>query len=47
MSGQGTSLELVTAASALRDAEINLALQDFSVVKARVLALLQLANCPW
>lgn len=47
MSGQGTSLELVTAASALRSAEINLALQDFQLVKARVLALLQLANCPW
>ena len=47
MSGQGTSLELVTAASALRDAEINLALKDFSVVQARVAALLQLANCPW
>lgn len=47
MSGQGTSLELITAASALRDAEINLALQDFNVVKARVLALLTMANCPW
>lgn len=47
MSGQGTSLELVTAASALRNAEINLALKDFSVVQARVAALLQLANCPW
>ncbi|MEO8876831.1 MAG: TolC family protein, partial [Polyangiaceae bacterium] len=47
MSGQGTSLELVVAASALRSAEINLALQDFALVKARVLALLQLANCPW
>jgi outer membrane protein TolC len=47
MSGQGTSLELVTAASALRAAEIQLALQDFQLVQARVLALLQLANCPW
>ncbi|MEO7109946.1 MAG: TolC family protein [Polyangiaceae bacterium] len=47
MSGQGTSLELVTAAAALRVAEIQLALQDFTLVKARVLALLQLANCPW
>jgi hypothetical protein len=45
--GQGTSLELVTAAAALRQAEINLALQEFAVVKARVLAVLSLANCPW
>jgi outer membrane protein TolC len=45
--GQGTSLELVVAAAALRTAEINLALQEFALVKARVLALLSLANCPW
>jgi outer membrane protein TolC len=47
MAGQGTSLELVTASEAHRQAEINLALQDFGVVKARVLALLALATCPW
>jgi outer membrane protein TolC len=45
--GQGTSLELVVAASALRQAEITLALRDFDVVKARVAAILALANCPW
>jgi outer membrane protein TolC len=45
--GQGTSLELVTASEAHRQAEINLALQDFNVVKARILALLALATCPW
>jgi multidrug efflux system outer membrane protein len=45
--GQGTSLELVIAASALRQAEVNLALQDFNLVKARILAILALANCPW
>jgi outer membrane protein, multidrug efflux system len=45
--GQGTSLELVTASEAHRQAEINLALQDFNVVKARLLALLALATCPW
>jgi outer membrane protein TolC len=45
--GQGTSLELVTASEAHRQAEINLALQDFNVVKARILALLALASCPW
>jgi outer membrane protein TolC len=46
-SGQGTSLELVTASEAHRQAEINLALADFNVVKARILALLALATCPW
>jgi outer membrane protein TolC len=45
--GQGTSLELVLAAAALREADINLALSDFGLVKARVLAILALANCPW
>jgi multidrug efflux system outer membrane protein len=45
--GQGTSLELVTASEAHRQMEINLALQDFNVVKARILALLALAACPW
>jgi multidrug efflux system outer membrane protein len=47
MAGQGTSLELVTASEAHRQAELNLALQDFGVVKARVLAVLALATCPW
>jgi outer membrane protein TolC len=47
MAGQGTSLELVTASEAHRQAELNLALQDFTVVKARVLAVLALATCPW
>jgi outer membrane protein TolC len=45
--GQGTSLELVTASEAHRQAELNLALADFSVVKARLLAVLALATCPW
>jgi multidrug efflux system outer membrane protein len=45
--GQGTSLELVTAASALREADITLALRQFDLVKARVTAILALANCPW
>jgi outer membrane protein TolC len=47
MAGQGTSLELVTASEAHRQAELNLALQDFGVVKARLLAVLALATCPW
>ena len=45
--GQGTSLELVTASEAHRQAELNLALADFGVVKARLLAVLALATCPW
>jgi outer membrane protein TolC len=45
--GQGTSLELVIAAAALREADITLTLREFDLVKARVLAILALANCPW
>ncbi|MEO6576161.1 MAG: TolC family protein, partial [Polyangiaceae bacterium] len=45
--GQGTSLELVVAAASLRQAEITLALREFDLVKARVLALLSLSNCPF
>lgn len=45
--GRGTSLELVAAAQALREAEIQLALRDFETVKARVAAVLALATCPW
>ncbi len=47
MAGQGTSLELVTASEAHRQAELNLALADFNVVKARLLAVLALATCPF
>jgi outer membrane protein TolC len=45
--GQATSLELVTASEAHRQAELNLALQEFGVVKARLVAALALASCPW
>jgi outer membrane protein TolC len=45
--GQGTSLELVTASEAHRQAELNLALQEFGIVKARLVAALALATCPW
>lgn len=47
LEGRGTSLELVAAAQALREAEINLALREFELVRARVLAVLSLASCPW
>jgi outer membrane protein TolC len=43
--GQGTSLELVVAASSLRQAEIELALREFDVVRARLEALFALARC--
>lgn len=45
--GRGTSLELVAAAQALRDAEIQLAQRDLDLVRARVAAVLALATCPW
>jgi outer membrane protein TolC len=45
--GQGTSLELVTASEAHRQAELSFALAEFNVVKARLLAMLALATCPW
>jgi outer membrane protein TolC len=47
LEGRGTSLELVTAAEQLRDAEIQLALREFDLVQARVGAVLALATCPW
>ena len=43
---EATSLELVTASEAHRQAELNLALQEFGVVKARIVAVLVLATCP-
>jgi len=43
--GQVTSLELVIAASSLRQAEIELALREFDVVSARLAALFALARC--
>jgi outer membrane protein TolC len=43
--GSGTSLELVVAAQALRQAEINLALKDFDLLRAKITAALAVANC--
>jgi outer membrane protein TolC len=43
--GLGTSLDLVTSAEALRQAEINLALLDFQVGQARANAVLTNAEC--
>lgn len=43
--GKGTSLDLVTSATALRQAEVNLAVAELGVVQARIDNLLALANC--
>ena len=43
--GEATSLELVTASEAHRTAEIELALKDFGVIRAKLLADLALATC--
>jgi outer membrane protein TolC len=43
--GNGTSLELVTAAGLLRSQEIQLAIRDYELVRARLLALLVRARC--
>ncbi len=47
LEGQGTSLELVVAAQGLRQAEVNLALKEFDLVRARIQALLSSSNCPF
>jgi outer membrane protein TolC len=47
LTGQGTSLDLVVSAGALRQAQINRALRDFDLVRARIDALLALADCHW
>jgi multidrug efflux system outer membrane protein len=43
--GLGTSLDLVTSAQALRQAEIDLAVLDFQVAEARADAVLTNAEC--
>ena len=45
--GQGTSVDLVTASEAHRQAELSFAVAEFNVVKARLAANLALATCPW
>lgn len=45
--GLATSLELVVAASALREAEITLALREFDLVRARLDATMVLSRCSW
>jgi multidrug efflux system outer membrane protein len=45
MNGSGTSFDLVDTASRLRQAELDLAVKQFEVLRARVAALLALASC--
>lgn len=45
--GAGTSLELVTAAGSLRQAEINLALKEFELLRAKIAAALAVSNCDY
>jgi outer membrane protein, multidrug efflux system len=45
--GLSTSLELVAAATALRQAEITLATTQFQLVQSQIVAAMSLAKCPW
>jgi multidrug efflux system outer membrane protein len=43
--GKGTSLDLITSAAALRQAELDLAVDELGLVQARIASLLTLADC--
>ncbi len=45
INGGGTSFDLVDAARRLREAELDLAIKEFDVVRAQITALLALATC--
>jgi len=45
INGSGTSFDLVDNARLLREAELDLAIKEFAVLRARVAALLALASC--
>jgi outer membrane protein TolC len=45
INGTGTSFDLVDAAKRLREADLDLAVKQFEVVRARIAALLALASC--
>jgi multidrug efflux system outer membrane protein len=45
--GQGSSLDLVVASEAHRQAELTLALAEFNVVKSHLAAIMALGVCPW
>jgi outer membrane protein TolC len=45
--GLGTSVDLVTASEAHRQAEQSLVVAEFGLVKARLAAIMALSTCPW
>jgi outer membrane protein TolC len=45
INGSGTSFDLVDTARRLRDAELDFAVKEFDVVRARIAALLALSSC--
>jgi outer membrane protein TolC len=45
LNGSGTSFDLVDTARQLREAELDLAIKEFEVVRAKLAALLALATC--
>jgi multidrug efflux system outer membrane protein len=45
INGSGTSFDLVDTARRLRDAELDFAVKEFDVLRARIAALLALASC--
>ena len=45
--GQGTSVDLVTASEAHRQAEQSLVVAEFGTVKASLAAIMALSTCPW
>lgn len=45
MNGSGTSFDLVDTARSLREAELDLAIREFELLRARIAALLALATC--
>jgi outer membrane protein TolC len=45
--GTGTSLDLIESGRRLRESESQLALQEFTLVQARISALLSLSRCQW
>jgi outer membrane protein TolC len=45
--GTGTSLDLIESGRLLRESEVQLALQEFNLVEARVAAVLALSRCRW
>jgi outer membrane protein TolC len=45
--GTGTSLDLIESGRRLREAETQLAVQEYGLVQARIAALLALSRCRW